>query len=158
MEARPGDAGTSVIGTMLPVLSLVCFCALVLGSCWIWIDRKAERRALMARNAPRDNEAALSNDRNRFSAFELKPGVKYRVVLAFTDFDGRVHPVGETWHYESRNYFPYDAGMCLNVSEAGPMTSIRFQDYKEAQGEIIDRFSDYVSEVPEPDPVAVYPS
>jgi hypothetical protein len=83
----------------------------------------------------------------QFSAFELKPGARYRVMKSFIDFDRLEHPVGETWRYESRNYFPYDAGMCLNVSKAGTMTCIRFQDYREAQGEIIDRFSNYVSEI-----------
>lgn len=139
---------------MLPILSVACLFALALGSCWIWRDREAERRDRMARKGLRVDEAAAPGDGSRFSAFELKPGVKYRVILAFTDFDGRVHPVGESWRYESRNYFPYDAGMCLNVSEAGTMTSIRFQDYREAQGGIIDRFSDYVAEMPDPDPEA----
>jgi len=81
-----------------------------------------------------------------FSAFELKENQMYRVIKSFKDFDGLVHPVGERWRYESRNYFPYDAGMSLNIEGDNGLRSIRLQDYPEAQGGIISSFSEYVTE------------
>ena len=81
-----------------------------------------------------------------FSAFELKPNHVYRVIAPFRDFDGGLHPAGERWRYQSRNYFPYDAGMTLNVEGDGGLRSIRLQDYPEAQRGIIDSFSDFVVE------------
>ena len=81
-----------------------------------------------------------------FSAFELQANQVYRVVKSFKDVDGAVHPVGERWRYQSRNYFPYDAGLSLNVEGDGGLRSIRLQDYPEAQREIINSFSEYVAE------------
>jgi len=86
-------------------------------------------------------------DRPSFSAFELKANATYRVVTPFKDFDGVSHPVGESWRYQSRNYLPYHAGLTLNIDNADGQRSIRFQDYPEAQEDIINSFSDYVVEV-----------
>jgi len=85
-----------------------------------------------------------------FSAFELKPHAVYRVKTSFTAHDGAVHPVGETWCYQSRNFFPYDAGLSLNVIAANGPRSILLQDYPETQGEIVSNFSNYVEEIKPP--------
>ena len=85
----------------------------------------------------------------KFSAFTLKDGARYRVIREFTNFDGGTHPVGETWRYTGKNFFPYDAGLTLSVECDTGMTSVRLQDYPEAQGPVIDHFSDYVEEVPQ---------
>jgi hypothetical protein len=79
-----------------------------------------------------------------FSAFELKPDHFYRVVKGFTDYDGVTHPVGERWRYCSRNYFPYDAGLSLNIESVSGLRTIRLQDYPEAQRDIIESFSQFV--------------
>ena len=84
--------------------------------------------------------------RPTFSAFELKPNYVYRVFVSFTDFDGGVHPVGESWCYESKNFLPYHAGLSLNVKGDNGLRCIRLQDYPEAQGDIVTRFSDFVKE------------
>ena len=84
--------------------------------------------------------------RKAFSAFELKANRTYHIIAPFRDFDGVVHPIGERWRYESRNYFPYDAGLSLNIESESGLRSIRLQDYPEAQRDIINSFSDYVAE------------
>ncbi len=81
-----------------------------------------------------------------FSAFELKANYVYRVIVSFTDYDGSVHPVGESWCYESRSFLPYHAGLSLNVQGDHGLRCIRLQDYPEAQGDIVARFSDFVKE------------
>jgi hypothetical protein len=81
-----------------------------------------------------------------FSAFDLKANHVYRVIAPFKDFDGVLHLAGERWHYQSRNYFPYDAGLSLNIEGDGGLRSIRLQDYPEAQRGIIESVSDFVVE------------
>ncbi len=83
---------------------------------------------------------------SRFSAFTMEPA-SYRVIAEFTDFDGKVHPVGEAWRYLERNFFPYDAGLTLYIEQDDEKRSIRLQDYEEAQGPIIDHFWQYVERV-----------
>jgi hypothetical protein len=97
-------------------------------------------------------------DDPKFSAFELKAGSLYRVKVSFIDHEQRVHPVGESWRYESRNFIPYHAGLALNVVDTSGPRNILFQDYPEAQGEIVSNFSDYVVEVVPPPLAAVHPN
>jgi hypothetical protein len=54
-----------------------------------------------------------------FSAFELEPGAPYEVSTPFEDYDGGIHPAGESWRFLSHNYFPYDAGLTLYISSLG---------------------------------------
>jgi len=82
-----------------------------------------------------------------FSAFDLVPSGIYRVVAPFIDFDGNVHPVAECWRYSSHNFVPYVAGLTLNVERDGANGTIRLQDYPEAQGAIIDSFSEFVMKI-----------
>jgi hypothetical protein len=82
-----------------------------------------------------------------FTAFYLVPNGIYRVVAPFADFDGNIHAVGECWRCSFHNYLPYDAGLTLNVEREGVNGAIRLQVYPEAQREIIDRFSEYVTQV-----------
>jgi len=94
-----------------------------------------------------------------FSAFELKAGRSYRVKASFVDHDGSVHPIGETWRYDSHAFIPYHAGLTLNVTDANGARHIRLQDYPEAQGQIVAHFSNYVEETaPLPGIVADTPS
>ena len=81
--------------------------------------------------------------KSTFSAFDLKTNHVYRVIAPFKDFDGVLHLAGERWRYQSRNYFPYDAGLSLNIEGEG---GLRLQDYPEAQRSIIESFSDFVVE------------
>lgn len=79
-----------------------------------------------------------------FGAFSLVEGATYRVVQEFKDHSGIVHPVGETFRYLSKNFFPYDAGLTLFIEMDGKERTIRLQDYPEEQGPIVDGFSKYV--------------
>lgn len=86
-----------------------------------------------------------------FTAFSLKPGQTYRVKVAFVDYDGKEHRVGERWRFRGHNFVPYDDGLTLYLEpESGgpPAGVIRLQCAPENQGEIADRFSDFVEIVP----------
>ncbi|MEW6401359.1 MAG: DUF3601 domain-containing protein [Chloroflexota bacterium] len=82
----------------------------------------------------------------KFTAADLVPGQTYRVLAAFKDYDGMLHPIGETWRFVQKNFLPYEDGLTLFVERDGQHVSIRLQWRDEAQGQIIDNFSDFVSE------------
>ena len=81
-----------------------------------------------------------------FTGADLIPGRNYRVVRAFTDYDGSLHPVGEQWRFVQKNFLPYEDGLSLFVEQDGQTVQIRLQWRDEAQGQIIGRFSEYVEE------------
>jgi hypothetical protein len=128
-------------GADLPVLAALCGACALGGALWIRADRLRERKN---RRPPLSSQGI--RDPTHFSAFELKPGMRYRVMVPFVDFDGQEHQAGESWVYQSRNFLPYEAGLTLYVSGSGSMTNIRLQDYPEAQGAIIGRFHEHVRE------------
>jgi len=69
----------------------------------------------------------------------LQPGQRYRVAVSFRDFDGVVHPVGESWAFLGHSFLPYDDGLSLFISPDGKSErQIRLQWRPEAQGPIID--------------------
>ena len=82
----------------------------------------------------------------RFTASDLVPGQTYRIVRAFTDYDGVPHPVGETWRFVSKSFLPYEDGLTLFVEQEGKNRPFRMQWRAETQGQIIDEFFDYVEE------------
>lgn len=49
------------------------------------------------------------------SGWGLTVGHRYRVKLAFTDYDRDVHPIGATWTFVGYGYLPYDDGLSLFV-------------------------------------------
>lgn len=77
----------------------------------------------------------------------MTPGKAYRVIAEFKDYDGRIHPIGETWSYTSHDFLPYDDGLTLHTMDHGKKSTIRMQWRDEAQGRIIDKFSDFVEEI-----------
>ena len=77
----------------------------------------------------------------------LRSGDAYRVVKAFKDYDGREHPVGETWRFEGHAFLPYDDGLSLFVEVDGHRQQIRMQWRPEEQGPIIDALQRYVEKV-----------
>ena len=89
----------------------------------------------------------MSSSQRKFAASQLVPGQIYRVIRSFPDYDGIVHPVGETWRFLEKNFLPYEDGLTLFVEANGKRHSLRLQWRDEAQGPIIDEFSDYVEEV-----------
>jgi hypothetical protein len=82
-----------------------------------------------------------------FTASDLTAGRTYRVRKAFVDFDGTEHPVGETWRFLISSFVPYHDGLTLKVEINGTEKVFRFEWRSESQGDLIDRFSDFVEEV-----------
>ena len=94
---------------------------------------------------PRGTFTSLRID-GRFGPFRV--GRSYEVVQAFTDFDGDVHPPGETWTFLGHNFVPYEDGLCLFVSLDGEREwNLRMCWRPGDQGPVIDRFKDYVRAV-----------
>lgn len=82
-----------------------------------------------------------------FTAADLTPGKKYRVVAAFVDYDDIPHPIGESWHFLAKNFLPYDDGLTPYIERDGRKVAFRLQWSAETQGRIIDHFSDLVEEL-----------
>ena len=83
------------------------------------------------------------------SLTHLRVGRRYEVIRAFTDFDGRLHPVGETWWFRSDTFLPYDDGLSFFVSVDGVKEiQVRMRWIPGDQGDILDHFRAYVREVP----------
>jgi hypothetical protein len=76
--------------------------------------------------------------------YDLVTGDSYTVKKEFTDYDGRVHGVGESWVFEKTTYLPYHSGLSLFVIENGQRVIYRFQDEPEAQQELLNDFMNYV--------------
>jgi hypothetical protein len=89
----------------------------------------------------------MSLSKRKFTAIDLVPQQIHLVVKEFKDFDGAIHPVGESWRFLEKSFLPYDDGLSLFVERDGQRVQFRFQWREEGQAEIIDNFSDYVEEV-----------
>jgi hypothetical protein len=75
----------------------------------------------------------------------VRPGGRYRVIEAFTDFDRQEHPVGEEWTFLRDSFLPYESGMTFFVSYDGKEEStIRLQWRQESQAHILDNLARYV--------------
>ncbi len=75
----------------------------------------------------------------------LQPGRRYRVEHPFVDYDGDLHPVGETWDFLGTSFFPYEDGVSLFVSLDGVQKwQIRLQSRPEAQGAVLDDLPSYL--------------
>lgn len=67
------------------------------------------------------------------------------VIQEFSDYDGGVHPEGETWIFLGHNFVPYEDGMSFFVSPDGEQTvHIRLQWRPEEQGEVLDHLERYI--------------
>jgi hypothetical protein len=79
--------------------------------------------------------------------YSLKSGETYKVIKEFTDFDGKIHEVGECWTFEKTAYLPYHSGLSFYVIENGQRVMYRFHDEPEAQQELLNNFMSYVESV-----------
>jgi hypothetical protein len=78
----------------------------------------------------------------------LRSGALCVVRTAFTDYDGALHPAGETWAFQRHSFLPYEDGLSLFVSGPdGTERQIRLQWRPEAQGAIIDDLARFVAPV-----------
>ena len=76
----------------------------------------------------------------------LVAGQRYRVAMAFVDFDRIEHPAGEQWVFLGHGFVPYDDGHTFYIrGQDGRETSFRMQGYPEEQGPIIDRLESYIA-------------
>jgi len=88
----------------------------------------------------------MSRSKPKFTAADLVPGQTYRVIKTFTDYDGTIHPVDESWRFVKKSFLPYEDGLSLFVERNEQSVSLRLQWRAESQGQIIDNFSDFVTE------------
>ncbi len=79
-----------------------------------------------------------------FTTSDLTPGQTYRVKAAFQDYDGSLHPVGETWRFLRKSFLPYEDGLTLFIEQDGQPATIRLQWRAEAQARVIEQFSHFV--------------
>jgi hypothetical protein len=80
----------------------------------------------------------------------LDPGTRYQVVVPFTDYDGVLHPPGETWTYLGHNYHRFDNGLSLFVSLDGVhQWHIRMWNDPDGQQAILDALDTYLVATPE---------
>jgi hypothetical protein len=77
----------------------------------------------------------------------LKKDKTYAVIKEFTDFDGKIHRVGETWTFAKTTFLPYESGLSLFVIENGKNVMYRFQDIAEEQQELLSDFMSYVESI-----------
>jgi hypothetical protein len=76
----------------------------------------------------------------------LKGGARYRVVRAFTDYDGGLHEPGEAWTFLGENFLPHHDGLSLFVSLDGSREwHIRMCWRPEDQGPVIDALEEYLA-------------
>jgi hypothetical protein len=47
----------------------------------------------------------------------LVRGVPYVVVREFVDYDGRRHPIDETWTYLGHGFLPHEDGLTLRICQ-----------------------------------------
>jgi len=116
------------------------------------VERRNRERIAKEQRAKAEREAVLAiqrpppNPDGKFSAFELWPQAKYRVTTAFVDYDNVTHEVGERWTFVGKAFLPYESGLSLFVEHNGAEVHIRMQCRDDAQGPIVQAFSDYVVE------------
>ena len=90
---------------------------------------------------------SANEPKRTFNATKLTPGKTYRVIAEFSDYDGRVHKIGESLRFIEHNFVPYEDGLTISIERDGQKSVIRMQWRPEAQEAIIDNFSDYVEEI-----------
>jgi hypothetical protein len=89
----------------------------------------------------------MSISKQKFTAADLVPNRIYRVTAEFKDYDGIIHPIGETWKFTENNFLPYEDGLSIFVETNDRTIHFRMQWRPETQGEIINNFSNYVEEI-----------
>lgn len=134
---------------MLPSLALLALLALGM---FAILSYNAVRRARAQRKQHEQAAQAWNNaptphaPRLKFSAFELRPRMWYRVVISFVDHDRVSHEVGERWRFLRQAFLPYEDGLSLFVEQDGREVHIRLQCREDEQGGIVNAFSDFVVE------------
>lgn len=77
----------------------------------------------------------------------MSSGRRYKVIKAFKDFDGHLHPAGEEWAFLGSAFLPHDDGVSWFVSLDGEAEwHIRLQRDPVAQAALLDDLSAFVRE------------
>jgi len=88
------------------------------------------------------SNAANCNSTHQF----LHAGQRYRVLAEFQDYDGDLHPQGETWEFLGCCFAPHDDGLSWFVSRNGEDEwHIRLLWRDEGQGAIVDNLSSFIA-------------
>jgi len=93
----------------------------------------------------------MSANRRSFTAAELRPDMLYCLIRDFKDYDGVVHLDGERWRFLAKNFLPYEDGLTLVAERGDRQSVVCLQWREESQGNLIERFSDFVEAVNEYD-------
>lgn len=79
----------------------------------------------------------------------LSIGERYRIVRELKDYDGVVHPVGETWTFQGATFLPYEDGYTFYIStDIGNERSFRMQNRPDAQAAFFTEALAYVGALP----------
>lgn len=77
----------------------------------------------------------------------LEPKTNYKVIKAFTDFDGDIIPIGWQGLYKAYNYFPYDDGLSLAFDTDKGLCIIRLQVRSGSQHRIAQNLDKHFSAI-----------
>lgn len=71
---------------------------------------------------------------------------KYKLIKEFVDYDGKAHPVGETWTFVKTDYNAYHEGLIVSVygKDASDKKGFRLQWIEGEQKDTIENFKEYV--------------
>lgn len=71
---------------------------------------------------------------------------KYKLIKEFIDYDGKAHPVGETWTFVRTDFAPHDDGLSISAfgKDESDHKGFRLQWVEEQQKDIIENFKEYV--------------
>jgi hypothetical protein len=131
-------------------LSLLLLLALAAGILIpVWrrqAERAAKERCDAQAQAVDPRSRPPPNPDGKFTAFELWPQARYRVIAPFVDFDNVTHEIGERWTFLNKAFLPYEDGLSLFVERNGEQQHIRLQCRDDAQAHIVHAFSDFVVE------------
>ena len=65
------------------------------------------------------NIESMSPPKQKFTAVDLIPGQSYGVIPPCTDYDGVIHPAGESWRFVGKNFLSYEDGLSLLIEWDG---------------------------------------
>ncbi|MES2957696.1 MAG: DUF3601 domain-containing protein [Pseudomonadota bacterium] len=150
------------MGTHPDLLTYLVVLVVVAGAA-VLVIRRAQEHAARENRERSEREAARAsirpppNSDGTFTAFDLWPQATYRVVTAFVDYDDVSHGVGDRWRFLRKAFLPYEDGLSLFVDVDGQEVHIRMQCRDDAQGPIVNAFSNYVVEESAQGPAPISP-
>ena len=101
----------SYFGIITVTIILYLFCLSI-------IKRKKEKGKLSEKHSPYDFESSQQNVINKSFNFQkyLYSGDYVKVIKAFKDYDGFIHPIGEKWYFACQYFLESEYGDVLYIS------------------------------------------